>query len=89
VGFVLLLEEVLLETLPSASTPITVNEYVLLGVTPCKASVCGTVLVHAGSRKKDPAIIKRASSPQAFRDRFPPAAPKPAITNIGKGSHSA
>jgi hypothetical protein len=89
VGFVLP-EPALLEMLPALSTPEIVNEYELLGVTPFGVYFCGEVLPHAGISKSVPLSTKRPTSPQAFLDRFPPAAaPRPTSASIGKGSHSA
>lgn len=47
-------------------------------------------LLHAGISRSVPLSTNRASSPHAFRDRFPPAAaPRPARASIGNGSQSA
>jgi hypothetical protein len=82
---------VLLETTPLLSTPVTVNVYVLLGVTPFgEVAAVGLLLLHAGIRKSAPDTTKRASMPHAFRDRFPPtAAPNPTSASIGHGIHAA
>jgi hypothetical protein len=85
-----LVEVALLETTPFSSTPDTVKVYVPFGVTPFGVAVAVPVLLQAGSRINVPLITKRASSPQAFRDRFPPAAaPRPTSASMGKGSHIA
>ena len=89
VGFALLEEVALLETTPLASTPTTVNVYVLLGVTPLGLVFWAVVLPQAGIRKSAALITKSASSPHAFPERFPPiAAPRPTSASIGKGSQS-
>jgi hypothetical protein len=86
----LLLVPELLETVLSASTPTMVKVYVFAGVIPFGVVVVGVVVfVQAGSNRNAPLTTKRASNPHAFRDRFPPTAPKPATTSIGKGSQRA
>ena len=83
---------VLLDTTPSESTPTIVNVYVLAGVVPLGVVVETLLLVlpHAGSRSSDPLTTNKASSPHAFRERFPPAAtPRQMKPTIGRGNHSA
>src|SRR6266568_4601040 len=90
VGLVVVVEPVLLEITPLASTPVTVKVYVLLGVTPFGVVVEVVVLPQAGVNASAPLITKSASRPHAFLARFPPAAaPNPASASMGRGSHSA
>jgi len=62
-----------------------------LGVTPFGVDVEVLVLLpHPGNRSSVPPTTNRASTPQAFRDRLPPAAaPTPANASRGKGNHRA
>jgi hypothetical protein len=88
VGFELVAEVLLLETSPSASTPITVNVYVLLGVIPFGVVVEVPVLPHAGIRNSAPVITRIITSIETFRDRFSlTAAPRPTVPSMDKESH--
>jgi len=58
-------------------------------VIPFGVLVVFVVLPHAGVSRNDALITKIASSPQAFRARFPPvAAPIPTNPSSGTGSHN-
>src|ERR1051326_1824545 len=83
VGPALVVEPVLLEATPLASTPTSGKVWVVAGAIPSGGRVVGVVLPHAGSKSTEPLRINRARSPQALL-AFLPLRAAPRLTTASR-----